>query len=736
MTKSQKENENFKDKTVEKFGQIDATMRNLETQIGQLATASHTRIPNTIPSNTVPNPRGNEQCKAVVLRSGRELDSTPSMDGQESELSERILAEKKGKQKVEMGSKGQLTTSPALDPKSKFNFPDHIPPPPYPPKRKKRAPKEKSFEWMMNVIRKVNVDVSLVDLFTNFPKFSKFFKDMMANKEKLQDEGIVALSMNCSQLISGMMPMKKRDPESCVIPCEIGNTIFTKCLLDQGSGISLMALKTARAIGLENRMEPIDIALQLADHSIVKPNGIVEDVLVKVDKFVIPVDFIVLDMPEDKEVPILFGRPFLATGDVLLGAKDNSVTFRINGEQVTINVEKAMKHPSDAKACFRVDVLDKCIFDKMRCSASIEGSVYDKGSLERDFGSTIKFDFDFDESEDAQMDQPNLENDCVVDTFVADVQPSIEVPPKLELKPLPTNLKYAFLGEDESLPVVISAMLNDEEELKLIELLKSHKKALGWSIADIKGISPAICMHKILMEEGAKPVRERQRRLNPLMQEVVEKEVKKLLKYGMIYPISNSEWEVEHSDEKRSLSVAILDQLLDRIASYSHYCFLDGYSGYNQIAIAPEDQEKTTFTCPIGTYAFRRMPFDIMEIFMDDFSVFGSSFDFCLENLRRVLQRCEESNLVLNWEKCQFMVKEGIVLGHKVSELGLEMDKAKIDKKLVEAPIIITPDWSKPFELMCDASDYAVGAVLGQRRDKVLHAVYYASKPRMNGMGA
>ncbi|XP_042065259.1 uncharacterized protein LOC121808737 [Salvia splendens] len=335
MNKSQKENENFKEKTVEKFGQMEATMRNLETQIGQLATASHTRIPNTIPSNTVPNPRGNEQCKVVTLRSGRELDSTPLMDGQEqaasgskehgeeSDASEKCSAEEKGKKIVEMESKKKMLTSPALDPKSKFNFPDHIPPPPYPTKRKKRVPKEKSFEWMMNVIRKVNVDVSLVDLFTNFPKFSKFFKDMMANKEKLQDEGIVALSMNCSQLISGMMPMKKRDPGSCVIPCEIGNTIFTKCLLDQGSGISLMALKTARAIGLEDRMEPIDIALQLADHSIVKPTGIVEDVLVKVDKFVIPVDFIVLDMPEDKEVPILFGRPFLATGDVLLGAKDN-----------------------------------------------------------------------------------------------------------------------------------------------------------------------------------------------------------------------------------------------------------------------------------------------------------------------------------------------------------------------------------------------------------------------------
>ena len=128
---------------------------------------------------------------------------------------------------------------------------------------------------------------------------------------------------------------------------------------------------------------------------------------------------------------------------------------------------------------------------------------------------------------------------------------------------------------------------------------------------------------------------------------------------------------------------------------------LDGYSGYNQIAIALEDQEKTTFTCPYGTFAFKRMPFglcnalttfqrcmmsifsemveDIIEVFMDDFSVFGKTFDSCLENLRKVLQRCIETNLVLNWEKCHFMVKEGIVLGHKISEKGIEVDKAKIE---------------------------------------------------------
>ncbi|CAN6716960.1 unnamed protein product [Malus baccata var. baccata] len=252
--------------------------------------------------------------------------------------------------------------------------------------------------------------------------------------------------------------------------------------------------------------------------------------------------------------------------------------------------------------------------------------------------------------------------------------------------------------------------------------------------------------------------------------------------------------------------------MIERLAGHSHYCFLDGYSGYNQIAIAPEDQEKTTFTCSYGTFAYRRMPFGlcnapatfqrcmisifsdmverIIEVFMDDFSVYGSSFDHCLANLKLVLERCKETNLVLNWEKCQFMVKQGIVLGHLISSKGIEVDKAKIDlisklppptsvkgvrsflghagfyrrfikdfskisrplcnllakdtafdfnsdclhafnslkQLLTSAPIITAPNWSLPFELICDASDYAVGAVLGQRKEKLPHVIYYASR--------
>ncbi|GJU21517.1 reverse transcriptase domain-containing protein [Tanacetum coccineum] len=141
--------------------------------------------------------------------------------------------------------------------------------------------------------------------------------------------------------------------------------------------------------------------------------------------------------------------------------------------------------------------------------------------------------------------------------------------------------------------------------------------------------------------------------------------------------------------------------MLERLAGHEYYYFLDGFLGYFHIPIAPEDQEKTTFTCPYGTFAYKRMPFglcnapatfqrcmtaifhelikDSMEVFMDDFFIFGNSFDHCLKNLEKMLKRCEETNLVLNWEKCHFMVKEGIILGHKVSGSGIEVDKAKIE---------------------------------------------------------
>jgi len=152
---------------------------------------------------------------------------------------------------------------------------------------------------------------------------------------------------------------------------------------------------------------------------------------------------------------------------------------------------------------------------------------------------------------------------------------------------------------------------------------------------------------------------------------------------------------------KGHFPLPFIDQMLERLARNSYFCCLDGYSGFFQIPVHPNDQEKTTFTCPYGTYAYRRMPFglcnapatfqrcmmaifsdfieDIMEVFMDDFFVYGTTFDHCLKNLSKVLQSCEDMNLVLNWEKCHFMVQEGVILGHIVSNKGIEVDKAKVE---------------------------------------------------------
>ena len=260
------------------------------------------------------------------------------------------------------------------------------------------------------------------------------------------------------------------------------------------------------------------------------------------------------------------------------------------------------------------------------------------------------------------------------------------------------NLKYEFLEQEKRKPVIIFAALTEAEEQKLLEILRKYKEAIAWSIEDLKGIGPSICMHKILLNDKAKTSIDHQRRMNPMMKEVVRKEVLKWLNAGFIYAISDSSWvrpvhvvpkkggftvirnekneliptrtvtrwrvcidyiKLNITTKKDHFPLPFIDQMLDRLAGHPHFCFLDGYSGYNQISIAPEDQEKTTFTCPFGTFAFRRMPFslcnapstfqrcmmsifsdlveEVMEIFMDDFTVYGSSFEKSLHNLETVL---------------------------------------------------------------------------------------------------
>ncbi|RVW25726.1 Retrovirus-related Pol polyprotein from transposon 17.6 [Vitis vinifera] len=337
------------------------------------------------------------------------------------------------------------------------------------------------------------------------------------------------------------------------------------------------------------------------------------------------------------------------------------------------------------------------------------------------------------------------------------------------------------------------------QENCLMEVLKRCKKAIGWQISDLKGISPLVCTHHIYMEEEAKPIRQFQRRLNPHLQEVVRAEVLKLLQAGIIYPISDSPWvsptqvvpkksgiTVVQNEKGKKLLHASLQCWRESLDIHS-IVFLDGYSGYFQIEIDLADQEKTTFTCPFGTYAYRRMPFGlcnapatfqrcmlsifsdmverIMEVFMDDITVYGGTFEECLliwkqfftDALKKtwcstgrnaILWYVKELSLAISsLKKALKLIKQrwsllsnyhpttvkGVrqFLGHagfyrRFIKGVKSFDQLK--KFLTTTPIVRAPNWQLPFELMCDASDFAIGAVLGQREDGKPYVIYYASK--------
>ncbi|XP_038976654.1 uncharacterized protein LOC113463578 [Phoenix dactylifera] len=578
----------------------------------------------------------------------------------------------------------------------------YVPPIPF-PQRLKQNKIDQQFEKFLKVFRQLHINIPFADALAQIPAYTKFLKEIMSKKRKLEDFETIALTEECSAIIQNKLPPKLRDPESFSIPCTIGDVDFSRALCDLGASVSLMPLSVSRKLGLKE-LKPTTISLQLADRSVKYPLGVLENVLIKVKKFIIPVDFIVLEMEEDTEIPIILGRPFLATAGAIIDVKNGRLTLKVGEEEVEFNLFEATKYPSFTDHVFRVDVVDEStreVFRAENTKEPLETCLVSAGTSKDDNLEVAKVACAL----EATCPKPKKRGIYFEDIGKGKPPPppSNVQAPVLELKPLPSHLRYAFLGENNTLPVIVSASLSDEQLDKLIRILRLRKKAIGSTISDLRGISPSLCMHRILMEDNHKPIVENQRRLNPNMKEVVRAEVLKWLDAEIIYPISDSSW----------ISPV---QVLERLAGYAYYCFLDGYSGFNQISISPEDQEKTTFTCPYGTFAFRRMPFGlcnapatfqrcmmaifsdfvekIMEVFMDDFSVFGSSFDSCLDNLSRVLQRCEETNL----------------------DVVFDFDKDclnafnKLKQELVSAPIMAAPDWSLPFELMCDARDFALGS--------------------------
>ena len=332
-----------------------------------------------------------------------------------------------------------------------------------------------------------------------------------------------------------------KDPSSFTIPCSIGKYEFKKALCDSGASINLMPLSVVQRLSL-GELTPTTITLQMADRSMAQLEGILEDVLVKVGKFIFPVDFVIMQMEEDTQIPLLLGRPFLAIGATLIDVQKGELTLRVGDEAVHFNINRSLEHPNvDAGSCMAVRN-NSLLNDELNSDYIIQHSI-----------NEIEMDFQYLESFDCEVLSSNVFNKETVSSINESSQDEIRSQKQqtheqetsaegLTLKELPSHLKYEFLEPEKRKPVIISAALTEDEKQKLLVILRKYNEAIAWSIEDLKGISPSICMHKILLEDNAKTSIEHQRSLNPVMKEVVKKEVLKWLNVGFIYAISDSSW--------------------------------------------------------------------------------------------------------------------------------------------------------------------------------------------------
>ncbi|KAK1611628.1 hypothetical protein QYE76_035301 [Lolium multiflorum] len=440
------------------------------------------------------------------------------------------------------------------------------------------------------------------------------------------EDGHIIFCEDASNIVSH--PNKPKQASVPMLSVRIGDHCYYG-LCDIGASVSAIPYELYTEIMHEIdscELEDIDVVIQLANRETISPIGIVRDV------------------------------------EVLCDCKKEKILTKFAGESYEFNFSKFTKTPYKADLPSNDFKMEQCASIVLVPNNPLQQHLEDSESE--------VFRKERDELEEIFLRQPILKHDLPVEDLGTTPPPKED--PVFDLKPLPDNLKYAHIDDKKIYPVIISSKLSEIEEERLLEILKKHRGAIGYTLDDLKGISPSICQHAINMEDDAKPVVEHQRRLIPKMKEV----------------------------------------------------------------------------------------------------------------------RCEETNLVLNWEKCHFMVNEGIVLGHKISERGIEVDRAKVEaiekmpyprdvkgirsvlghvgfyrrfikdfskiskpltnllqkdvpfvfdddckeafetlkKALTTAPIVEPPDWNLPFEIMCDASDFAVGAVLGQRVDKKLNVIHYASK--------
>nr|GEU91213.1 reverse transcriptase domain-containing protein [Tanacetum cinerariifolium] len=571
--------------------------------------------------------------------------------------------------------------------------------------------------------------------------FGPSIKSLLTNKDKLCELARTPLNEHCSAVLLKKLPEKLGDLDKFLIPCDFLGKAECLALANLGASINLMPLSMWNKLSLPD-LSPMCMTLELTDRLISRPVGVAEDVFVKVGTFHFPTDFVVVDFDDDPRVPLILGRSFLKIRRALIDVFKGELTLRVGKEAITFNLDQTSRYSANYNDMTAncIDVIDMACEENLQevlgfsdVIASGNPTPYYDPIVSTTSPTLTPFENKAFLNDDPSLPPPNQGN------YLSEVRKELKIceakydkslidePPEVELKDLPPHLEYTFLEGDDKFPVIIAKDLSVEEKIALITVLKSHKPAIAWKLSDIKG--------------GVI---------------VVENEENELIPTRLVmgWRACIDYRKLNEATRKDHFPLPFMDQMLERLAGNQYYYFLDGFSGYFQIPIDLKDQEKTTFTCPYRSFAYRCMPFGLCN------------------------------------EKSHFMVKEGIVLGHKISKEEIEVDKAKVDvitklphpitvkgirsflghadfyrrfikdflkiaqsmtrllkkdtsfifskecveafqtlkRKLTKAPILIAPDWDMPFELMCDASDFAIGAVLGQHQEKHFRPIHYASK--------
>ncbi|XP_052885234.1 uncharacterized protein LOC128293767 [Gossypium arboreum] len=357
---------------------------------------------------------------------------------------------------------------------------------------------------------------------------------------------------------------------------------------------------------------------------------------------------------------LLLGRPFLSTASTKIDVRSGTLTMEFDGEIMKFNVYDAISHPSEILSVNHVDMIDSLVDE------TFEWIYEDKSEF-------LSNDYEFFNALLSPSDTKLL--------------PSVVQAPELELKPLPEYIKYAFFGIGNTLPIIISNKLSKPEEESLIQVLKRHKEAIDWIIADLTGISPMTCIHKIYLEENTKPRREAQRCLIPNMMEVLKKEIIKLLDVDIIFPISDSRWvsPVQVVPKKTSMTIkknAERDLVPVRVQNGWRVCI--DYKKFLPNPCCTRRPGKDHFYMPFWHI-------------------------------------CVQEDVIWTLQRTSYLPEM-----HDDPQCKEAFDTLK--QKLVTAPIVQAPDWNYPFEIMYDASERSVGAVLGQKIAKEPHVICYASK--------